>query len=66
MTNDYEIPRRCHSSEWQPLSNMFLALFIIFIVITLAALVFVGLFFVRHATELAAVNLQVLPEEKKK
>jgi tetratricopeptide (TPR) repeat protein len=45
---------------------MFLALFIIFIVITLAALVFVGLFFVRHATELAAVNLQVLPEEKNK
>jgi len=44
---------------------MFLTiLFIIFAVIFLAALIYLGAVFGRHATELAAVDLEILPEEK--
>jgi Flp pilus assembly protein TadD len=44
---------------------MFLTiLFIIFAVIFLAALIYLGVIFGHHATEIAAVDLEILPEEK--
>ncbi|MDD5290045.1 MAG: tetratricopeptide repeat protein [Patescibacteria group bacterium] len=45
---------------------MLLTLFIIFIIVVLAALIYLGLIFARHATGLAAVDLEILPEEKNK
>lgn len=45
---------------------MLLTIFIIFIAVILAALIYLGLIFGRHATELAAVDLEILPAEKNK